>query len=103
MTSSSKVRFVSSIIAVRLPVSGTPAAAKRAGSTVTASVVISRDAEALGEALRGIDREAEDALAARAAATPSAAAVVVLPTPPAPTVMMTRRSARSFASPLLMN
>jgi len=40
-TSSSNVRFVSSIIAVRLPVSFTPAASKRAGSTVAASVRIS--------------------------------------------------------------
>ena len=64
MTSSSKVRFVSSIITVRLPVSVTPTASKRAGSTVLASVRHLGDAEALREALGRVDREAEDALAA---------------------------------------
>ena len=64
MTSSSNVRFVSSIIAVRLPVSVTPAASKRAGSTRRRLGAHLGDAEALGEALRRVDREAEHALAA---------------------------------------
>ena len=63
MTSSSNVRFVSSIIAVRLPVSLTPTASKRAGSTVARLGAHLGDAEALGEALRRVDREAEHALA----------------------------------------
>ena len=61
MTSSSKVRFVSSIIAVSDPVMGEPAAAKSSGSTTCSSLDIRSRPSASARRSRRVDGQAEDA------------------------------------------
>ena len=97
-TRSSNVRFVSSIIAVSEPVMVRPAASKIFGDTSTASLVISRRPRLSASRFAGSMVMQSTLRPRSAAATASAAAVVVLPTPPAPTVMSTRRVARSSES-----
>ena len=91
MTSSSKVRFVSSIIAVSEPFMGKPAASKIFGSTTCPSVFMRSMPSDSARRRAGSMVRQSTRRPARAAATARAAALVVFPTPPAPTVMSTRR------------
>ena len=94
VTSSSKVRFMSSIIAESEPRHGSPAPRTERGVDALLFAAQLRETEAVGEPLGRVDGQAQRVAGRRTPrAAPSAAEVVVLPTPPEPTHTTTRWAA----------